>query len=293
MEAESDPSSGTRTRRSTPGRLMSGGTTTSGRGSFSATSSAVVPTGCGIVPRAPTTSAATSSSEPSSTRRFTVGPVSVRSSSPAQSAALLATSSPSSPMWSASSSEPRTPARALAVATTGRAARLLSRAAITFVMSKSPPGGHVCRLELAGRRRGHPVVLDTQPDRLAAEARAQLERVPLGREPRIELEPFASWAERRRSPNASACQTPPIVARCSPPAVVPVRSSRSIRAAMRKRLERLVEPARAREQRRVDRRRERAAVRGPRLVELEVRHERAAARPRRERGGGASARRPA
>ena len=95
-------------------------------------------------------------------------------------------------------------------------------------------------------------------------------------------------------PKTSACQSPPIVARCSPPAVVPVRSSRSIRAAMRRAPRALgrVGAARAKSAAWIAGR-ERAAVRGARLVVVEVRHRASRARPRRGRGGGASARRPA
>ena len=76
-------------------------------------------------------------------------------------------------------------------------------------------------------------------------------------------------------PNASACHTLPIAAMWSPAAVVCGQVVEVDPARQPQRVDRLLEHARAGEEARVNARRERAAVRGARLVELEVRHERA------------------
>ena len=86
-EVESDPSRGTSTRRNVGGGSASGGTTSTGLRSATATAVAVPPSGLELagVLRAPIASATTSLTSPASTRRWMTEPVVVRSAMPAAS----------------------------------------------------------------------------------------------------------------------------------------------------------------------------------------------------------------
>ena len=120
---------------------------------------------------------------------------------------------------------------------------------------------------------------------------AELERAPrlgqTGSRSTRPARPDAGEAEREGLPHAAhGRQVQP--AGCRPGQVVEVEPARDAGAPQR-----LVGPAGPGEQRGVDRRRQRAAVRGARLVELEVGQRASRARSPRGRGGAASARRPA
>ncbi len=119
----------------------------------------------------------------------------------------------------------------------------------------------------------------------AAKADAQLERRHPGSLGSISS---ASVGRSPANPSASACQTLPIVARCSPSAVVPVRSSRSIRGGRRSSTARS-SIRHARTARRECR--ARASCRGSSAARRrEGWREASPVRPRRGRDGGASAR---
>ena len=94
------------------------------------------------------------------------------------------------------------------------------------------------------------LVLEPEPHEAAAEAQPERERVPGRRQLRVDREDARRSGRRPAKPKASACQTPPIVARCSAARGRPGQVVEVDPAAMSKQLERLVEPPGAGEQRR-------------------------------------------
>ena len=127
----------------------------------------------------------------------------------------------------------------VAVARTGRTARLLSRAAITVVIWEPPPGTRPTRgpapvvsCQLDGDRRirvdDHPFRLDADDDTAAAEAQPQLKRLPFPGQPRIDPQDIAAGthageSERKRLPQPahrgemhSACARPGQVVEIDP-----------------------------------------------------------------------------
>ena len=194
-------------------------------------------------------------------------PSPTRRETPVRAAALPASSPPFVLTWTASTSAPSTPARAVANSITG--AHAPSRQARPGLSSRTSfhcSSGSPSTLTPSCRMR-------TLPRRPLKRTRSSSSSQPSGsRGSTVSVSPLGRSPAK---PNASACQTPPIVARWRPPAVVPVRSSRSIAAAIRSSCDRPAEATRPGQQRCVHRRGERASVGGSRLVELEVRAQRA------------------
>ena len=136
---------------------------------------------------------------------------------------------------------------------------------------------NLCHADLDCRVGGqeHGPRFDPHAHAAAAEAHAQLERTPRLRQMRVEAE-RAPAGRSPAKPSASACQTPPIVARWTPPggragqvveidAAPPAAALASASSSI---------PARAKSAAWIARR-ERAAVRGARLVEARFGVERA------------------
>ena len=288
-DVEIVPSSGTSTRRSSRSERHQAGTTTTGLSSDVITSRAVVP--IGFPPfarrRAPTTTATTSGRPRPPRAVGTVGPCTLRSSSPAAAAAARAVRSPSSPTWRARPPPRRAGRDCPRSRAPARAAKLLSSAAITLLHGRtsSQPSSRAYETAAQPALNARPATAGSasissascsmrtrtgQPRNFRRSSSASQASGRCGSSSSTVQQLLSPRRNRRRAP----ATRPPIVARCTPPAVVPVRSSRSIRPASRSDSSGRVQPPCPREQRGVDRRRERAAVGGARLVEVEVRLER-------------------
>ena len=232
MKSRSSPSSGRGTRRNVSRAVQSGGTIRSGVASPAITSKAVEPTGLAAA-RSPSGAHNEHGHRPAEASRPAVPPsgreTSLARDWPRRLARRHAAAAADVNSLDASAQEL---GEACAVASTGRAARLLSTAAITrheIVTSQMS--------SFLVRTTSSPVK-DTAPCSIlsasgwppsAAEARAR----PRRGQARVHDECVHAWPDTCE-PKTSACQTPPIVARCSPPAVVLVRSSRSSLLASRR-----------------------------------------------------------
>ena len=131
----------------------------------------------------------------------------------------------------------------------------------------------MCLVDVPVRRRdGDPAAIDAEPKLPSAEAKRELERIPFRRQPRIDEQRLAARSdapepERERLPQpAHRCQVQATGAAAGQ--IVEVEPGRDVQ-----RVERRPVASGSGEQARVDRRRQRAAVRGAGLVEVEVRDE--------------------
>ena len=135
--------------------------------------------------------------------------------------------------------------------------------------------------------------LHPHPDVAAQAAEADLQAAPALGQHGVQVEHARRGRGRRGTRQRTARQAPPQAPRCTPEAVVPPRSSRSMRSAEAQQLEGRVGLPGAGVQRRHDRGGERGAVRGARRRRGGGSARASRARPRRAAGGGSSARRAA
>ena len=296
-EVESDPSSGTSTRRNAAGGSASGGTISTGLRSAMATAEAVPPSGLragGRSARADRERDDVARPRPPRRGARRPGPVVVRSAN-ARGLGRVCARCVRRPSARAA---PRPRRREASRSAARLRAPTCPRGCCPALREPSSSRCHLpvlmCLLDLpVGRRGGHAAAIDAEPKRPSAEAQRELERVPLLRQPRID-EQRSPRGRMPPNPNASACHSPPIVARCSPPAraagqIVEVDAGPRSRSAVERRpvaagageQRSRGSPATASCRARFAARRSRGSGRASR------------APPRRGAGGGASARPPA
>src|ERR1035437_59014 len=285
------PSSGTRIRRILNGTPACAGTTTTGIGTDVISCCAQLPTKepCPRPLHAPRTTAATSAAAAAAAMVLLTGPLRRRTSRPLAVGLARTASSFPSQTWTTSRVLPKRVATASPVPTTVGAIGLSSTAAMTLLTLPSSrirlgdtepvPGlvhldGASVRNDLRAWSRPHcePARLEAHPNGASSEPQPHLQRRPLCRQMGIDtqcvaLRPHPAEADDERLPHAAhggevhpasgaSAEVFEVDLRCQP-----------------QRRHRLGEAAGPSEERGVDPRRERTAVSGARLVEVQVGHQ--------------------